>query len=108
MKLLLEKFSPRICNEKVGDNIFIPQIPPTIPEKVFDIHGYIQEEIPQKINWILEYSKSKNYSRIRIITGVGKNIIFSRTVKVLRKIEEEYRKISITPSTGVIEVFFNE
>ena len=106
MKVILEKFSPPMTNCRVGDEVFSPKSYPSIPEKVFDFHGYIQDEIPRKITWTVEYSYKKKLSYIRIVTGVGKNIIFSKTLQSIKAEQKKDKKISIIPLVGVIDIFF--
>ena len=81
MKEILQKFPPQENNNKKEDkkSIFI-----TKPQKVFDLHGYWESEISGKIDFIWEFSHSKNYSRIKIVTGKGKQILFLEVKRILK------------------------
>lgn len=107
MEEIIQKFSPPMSDELVGEKIFPKKIFPSYPQKIFDLHGYTRDEIPAKIQWILDYSHQKYFERIRIITGVGKNILFSTSLQVLKKLKNKYSLIHIIPSEGVIEVYIS-
>jgi len=109
MKELLRKFPPDVCSKYHEDDkhdtshhsIFV-----TKPQKVFDLHGYWESEISGKMDFIWEFSDNKHYSRIKIVTGKGKQILFSEVKRILT---QKYNKKLLSHfeyDEGSFEVWF--
>lgn len=107
MKDLLENFSPEISSELIGEEIretrsktFSNNI-----EKVFDLHGYFESEISDKILFILDFCYSHHLSHIKIVTGKGKQILFSEVLRNLKSLKKEEKIAHYTFDEGSFEVF---
>jgi DNA-nicking Smr family endonuclease len=105
MKELLKKFSPPISSHLVGDTLEEKKVYPSKAQKVFDLHGFTQDESKTKLEWIFEYSIYNKFSRIKIVTGKGKQIIFSLVKNTLQNKKNSGKIIHFTHDEGSFDVF---
>lgn len=106
MKKVLQKFSPEISSHLVGETIEEIFPYPTRPQKVFDLHGYYEAEISGKLDFIWEFCKHKNYSRIKIITGRGKQILFTEVKRLLSQQKNQNFLHHFSYDEGSFDIFF--
>ena len=105
MKKLLKNFSPEISSELVGEELEEKKVYPTKAEKVFDLHGFTQEEAKSRIIWIFKYAEYKYFSRIKIITGKGKQILFSLVKNSLTLYKKSKKIQHFTHDDGSFDIF---
>lgn len=60
---------------------------PQVMDDELDLHGMIKSEAKDELQAFLEESESKNYKKIRIITGKG---LHSKEGPVLKNFVQEY------------------
>ena len=108
MKKILQKFSPEISSELVGERLEETFEYPNKAQKVFDLHGFYKSEISGKLDFIWNFCQHKNYCRIKIITGKGKLILFSEVKRLLSlKKKQEYCIYHFSHDEGSFEIFLS-
>lgn len=107
MKELFLTFSPEISDDRVGDRLQASFVYPLKPEKVFDLHGYFEDEISGKMEYIFLFSEERKFSHIKIITGKGRKILFKKVLSLLRKKEENSEISGFSSDQGSFTIYLS-
>ncbi len=105
MKQILETFSPEVSTPLVGDEIQKKTLFPKKPEKVFDVHGYYEDEISGKMKFVFAFSADRHFTHIKVITGKGQQILFSEVKRILLRMQKNAEISRFTNDEGSFNIY---